>query len=159
MGNINLNSDINTIIGLIFCFLSLLGVVSYSIILGRYSADCDEISFWFYSFLGFFFSIFVKLLLTNRLNTIIPFANLGHFCFVFLAVIFSYTIPYITFRRGIVAVGLIKNQIITSLAPIVSLVLGIILFNEKITHLQLFGAFLIIISPVLPVFFREKSEK
>jgi drug/metabolite transporter (DMT)-like permease len=156
VGSVALGSDKNTMIGLVFCFISLFGVVNYSTILGKYPIDCDEMSFWFYSFLGYFFGISTKLLLTNELNSIIPFANLGQFCFVFTSAIFSCTLPYMTSKRGMMAIGLIKNQIITALAPIVSLVLGIILFNEKITYLQLFGAFLILISPLLSIFFPKK---
>jgi drug/metabolite transporter (DMT)-like permease len=158
VGDIALGSDKNTVIGLIFCFVSLFGVVNYSTILGKYPANCDEISFWLYSFLGYFFGISMKLLLTGGISPIVFLGSSGQFGFVFAATLLSCAAPYITSRRGIGAVGLIKHQIIIALAPIVSMILGVILFGEKITCPQLFGAFLILVSPLLPIFFGRSRK-
>jgi drug/metabolite transporter (DMT)-like permease len=155
VGKIAFSQNKNIIVGLIFCFLSMFSVAFYSTVLTENPTEYDDVAFWMYAFLGYLAALTIKILLANEFKTIIFPKNINDTLFVLTLIYFTCTLSYITYKKGMVALGPVKHLIITAFSPVISVVFGYLLFKENISLSQLFGGGLILLSTIVPNFIKE----
>ncbi|MDR2829876.1 MAG: DMT family transporter [Methanobrevibacter sp.] len=157
VGKITITQHNGVAIGFVFCLLSMTAEASYSTVLAENPTNCDDITFWFYAFLGYFTASLVNISLTDGFGSIMPLKNIRDILFVFIATYASRALCYITFKRGLIALGPIKHLIIIAFSPFISVILGVILFRESIAPLQCLGGALILLSSMTPMFIKPRT--
>jgi drug/metabolite transporter (DMT)-like permease len=145
----------NTAMGLAFCFLSMVVIAVYSTILVENPTNCDDVTFYFYSFLGYLAAIMVKISLMNEFGSIVFIRGVGNILFVTVSIYLFCAISYIVYKKGLMAVGPVKHLIITAFSPVVSVLLSFFLFGENMTLLQGVGGMLILLSSMTPSFIKN----
>jgi drug/metabolite transporter (DMT)-like permease len=158
VGKITVAQNTGVVVGLAFCFLSMMAVASYSTILMEHPIDCDDTTCWLYAFLAYLIVISIKIMLVDGFNSIIPIGNTVNVLFVFISIYLFCTLSYITYKKGMVALGPVKHLIIIAFSPVISILLGFFLFRESITGLQCVGAALILLSAIVPAFITVSPE-
>jgi drug/metabolite transporter (DMT)-like permease len=145
----------NTLVGFIFCFLSMVVAAVYSTILAENPTNCDDIVFYIYSFLGYLAAILVKISLAGEFDSIVLVRGVGNILFSIVSIYLFCTLSYVVYKKGLVAIGPVKHLIITAFSPVVSILLSFLLFGENITLLQSVGGVLILLSSMVPFFVKN----
>jgi drug/metabolite transporter (DMT)-like permease len=155
VGKIDISGSKESLIGLLFCFASTVSIAINTTIINENPTDYDNTAFWFYAFMGYFTVSVIRIFLLNGFSSVVPFTDLKSFLFVFFAVYFSCTLPYSMYKIAAESIGVMKTLIITSFAPVVSLILDCLLFKENITLLQCIGFVVVFLALIMPAFVKE----
>lgn len=141
----------NTKIGVLFSFLAAIawGIGDVS---AKFVSHLHPVMIVFFSILIGWLIYFFYLILFNRkgLKTILMAEKNDKLKYVFHGII-SLTIGYTLFFTAIQTAGLAKAVIISSCWPLISMVLGFLVFKEKATVWKIVGAIFLIGSAILVV--------
>jgi drug/metabolite transporter (DMT)-like permease len=159
VGKIDLSGD-KVWVGLLTITISAIIGSIYSIIEENVPTDTkDNTVYLLYTFI----SCFIYSIIYTGVNG--ELGNIGYlFCDKKVTILticcgfFSYGIPYLTYRKSITIIGAIRTNIFLSLVPVVTVTLAFILFEQRVTILQVIGIFLVILASAISVFEIKESK-
>ena len=150
VGKIDFSGN-NVLLGVILALSSAILSAIYSISAEEDDTNMDDIKYWMYAFLSSFVYMIIYMLLSNKAGEILVLENVDFKLFsLFLASsIVNFAIPYIALGKSIQILGAEKANIILTLTPVLTIVLGALVFKESLGLLQVGGVALIIISSLM----------
>jgi len=140
------NNSLNYAIGIIYAFLANV-VYSIYIIVGHFvTKKVHPLVLSAYITGAASIALFFVNLLRGEINLNFPFTG---WLYIILIAIFSTVIAVYTFFLGVERIGPAKASIISTIEPVVTISLAYILFQEKLSFLQIIGGILILYSIIL----------
>jgi len=147
--------DTNKIIGVLLAGGSAIFYAFYTLystkILKKYS-PLEAVTFsCFFSILVFF----IKLISNNKINLILSFKT---WIIIILISIISF-LGFLFFLKALILAKAINVSIVTMCEPVITILLSVILLNESLNCLQIFGIALVIIAVYKIIFNKEKLKE
>lgn len=159
VGGIDISLNSNVLKGLFFSFIASISIGSYSTISEEEKTSLSSNMYWFYAFLGGLFFSSIQILIKQDFTNFVYLLNTKVIFLIALSSILCFALPYVTFLKSINLIGAVKTGIIVSLTPVMSIILGIIFLDERLTILQFFGSFFIVCSSVIVSLPSKKQEE
>lgn len=143
-----MDGDINVLLTMSFNkgdLLMLLAVICwciYMIIVKKYQGTCSTVVFSTYNFI-FCVIYLLPYILINEISYIQNISFTGWASILYMAV-FSTVIGYVIQNKSIREIGVSKTSLFINLVPVFSMILAVLMLNEKISTVKIISAILII---------------
>jgi drug/metabolite transporter (DMT)-like permease len=151
ISGINFTHQRNILMGIYFSLLGGLASSIRAIITDKYKIEINITIFCFYAFLGATVFSTLGLLLHKNLHWISQLVNGGITLLVLLVLcaILNFCLPYLFLFQATKLMGAVKTGLILLSTPVLTIILGIWIFREKISTSQMLGTGLILTSSLV----------
>ncbi|MDR1425401.1 MAG: DMT family transporter [Rickettsiales bacterium] len=136
----NAKTEAKLFYGVTFSLLAAFFSSTHSMITETYRTNLNVTLYWFYAFLGAsLFALVAMLLGRENINIFIVFSDVRLLSLIFLCATLNFVLPYLSFFKAVTTIGAMRTGIIMTIAPALTAILGVLVFKEKITTLQIIG--------------------
>jgi drug/metabolite transporter (DMT)-like permease len=136
--------------GATFSILAAFFSSLHSMLTETFRTNLDVVLYWFYSFLGSFFFVLVVMLLGGESpNVFLMFGSVKLTFLILICALVNFVLPYLSFFKAVTTIGAVRTGIIMTTSPALTAIFGVLIFDEKITILQIIGIVMIIFASVV----------
>lgn len=140
----------NIVLGVVLSIFAAFFIALYSSVEENIKKEkIDALIYWFYAFLVATSYMTIYLLAVDEFaNLKYIFSNQTLLVLLLSCAVVSFVLPYLCFLKSIETVGATKTAIISSISPIVAILISMLLFGENLTFSQGVGVVLIVGSTI-----------